>query len=154
MYESLVILHSWLRWLVLVMALVAVGRAVRGKAAGTPWSSGDDAAGKWFVGSLDVQLLVGLALYLFLSPYTMSAWSNMGEAMRNPVQRFMAIEHLVGMIIAIALAHIGRARTRRATDPARRHKLALIFFGLALVVILASIPWPFSSAGRPFIRGI
>jgi hypothetical protein len=152
MYEPLVILHSWLRWLVLLTALFAVVRAVRGKAARAPWTPGDDAAGKWFVGTLDAQLLVGLALYLFFSPYTMAAWRNMGEAMRDSLLRFMAVEHLFGMIIAIALAHIGRVRIRKATDPVRRHTLAMVFFGLALVIMLASIPWPFSSAARPLFR--
>jgi hypothetical protein len=35
----------------------------------------------------------------------------------------------------------------------RRHKLAAIFFGLALVAILATIPWPGMPAGRPLFRG-
>ena len=55
------------------------------------------------------------------------------------------------MIIGIALAHIGRARARKA-DSFRRHKVAAIFFGLALVVMLASIPWPGTPNGRPLVR--
>lgn len=153
MYVALVILHSWLRWAVLIAGLLALGRAVAGLANRRQWQPADDAAGRWFVISIDVQVLLGLLLYLFFSPYTMSAWGNMAEAMRNPLVRFMAVEHLVGMVVATALAHIGRARARKSADARRRHMQAAIFFGLALLIILISIPWPFTSAGRPLYRG-
>jgi len=55
------------------------------------------------------------------------------------------------MLVAITLAHVGRARIRKA-DIARRHRLAAIFYGLALVSILASIPWPGTPNGRPLLR--
>ena len=153
MYEALVIAHSWLRWVVLVTAVYAIVRALGGRTGRRAWLPADDAAGRWFTISLDVQVLVGVILYLFLSPYTMSAWGNMADTMRDPSARFWAVEHLVGMLIGTALAHVGRARARKATDPARRHLQAVIFFGLALVVILATIPWPFMAAGRPLYRG-
>lgn len=153
MYESVVILHSWLRWIVLLTALVAVARALGGRSSRRPFTPLDEAAGKWFVISLDVQFLIGLVLYVFLSPYAMPALRNMGEAMRDPTLRFFAVEHLVGMVGATALAHIGRVKIRKAGDSPRRHTLALIFFGLALVVMFASIPWPFMPAGRPLVRG-
>jgi hypothetical protein len=151
-YEPLVILHSWIRWIVLLTGLYAVVRGIQGKAGRTPWGPGDDGAGRWFVTSVDIQMLIGVVLYLFLSPYTMSAWSNMGQAMRDPMLRFFAIEHLVGMIGGTALAHVGRARIRKASDPLRKHTLAIIFFTLALLLIAGSIPWPFMSTGRPLIR--
>jgi hypothetical protein len=72
--------------------------------------------------------------------------------MRNSALRFVAVEHQVGMLIAIALAHIGRVRIRKTVDLGRRHKLAAIFFGLSLVVIVISIPWPGMPAGRPLLR--
>jgi hypothetical protein len=57
------------------------------------------------------------------------------------------------MIIAIALAHVGRARTKKLGDAPSRHKTALIFYGFALVVMLLSIPWPGTPGGRPLFRG-
>jgi len=151
MYAPLLILHSWLRWVVLLTALLAIARAVRGRSAGT-WGPADDAAGKWFVISLDVQVLIGLILYLFLSPYTMAVWGNMGEAMGDSFLRFMAVEHLFGMVAGTALAHVGRARARKGADPRRRHTQALIFFTIALVVIFASVPWPWMPVSRPLFR--
>ena len=77
-------------------------------------------------------MLLGLVLYGFLSPVTQSAFVDMAAAMRAAPVRFFAVEHPVGMIVAIALAHVGRVRIRKATDSESRHKRALVFFGLAL----------------------
>src|SRR5687767_14790899 len=130
MYTALLTVHSYLRWLVLLLALLALARAVAGLTQRRPWTPADDAAGKWFSMSLDIQMAIGLIIYFFLSPFTMPAWSDIGAAMRDATVRFVVIEHLVGMIIAVALTHIGRARIRKTADPVRRHRLALIFFGL------------------------
>ena len=64
------------------------------------------------------------------------------------------IEHQVGMFIAVALGHIGLARIRKGTDLVHRHKTALAFFALSLVVMMLSIPWPGKAGGRPLLRGI
>jgi len=117
------------------------------------WTAGDDRAGQVFVGTLDLQLLIGLVLYFGLSPITRAAMQDFGAAMGNSMLRFWAVEHILGMVIAVALAHVGRVRVRKTTDPVRRHKLAAIFFGLALIAILATIPWPGMPAGRPLFRG-
>jgi hypothetical protein len=96
-------------------------------------------------------VLLGLLLYLFLSPFTSLAFDDFGAAMRNSALRFWAVEHVLGMLIGIALAHIGRARIARAAA-ARKHRLAAIFFGLALLAILVSIPWPGMPNGRELFR--
>jgi hypothetical protein len=92
-------------------------------------------------------------LYFGLSPITRAAMQDFGAAMGNSMLRFWAVEHILGMVIAVALAHVGRVRVRKTTDPLRRHKLAAIFFGLALIAIFATIPWPGMPAGRPLFRG-
>jgi hypothetical protein len=144
-------LHSWLRWLVLLTGVVAFVRAVAGASGRKPWKPSDDRAGFWFVTSLDAQFTLGLILYAFLSPITRAAFGDFGAAMKNSGLRFWAVEHVFGMLIGVALAHIGRVRARK-TDSLRRHKVAAIFFGLALAVILASIPWPGTPNGRPLLR--
>ena len=150
-YAAVLTLHSWIRWLVLLAGLAAFWRAAAGAARRKPWRPSDDRAGFWFVTALDLQVTLGLILYVFLSPVTHLAFGDFGAAMKNRGLRFWAVEHVVGMLLGLALAHIGRARTRK-TDSLRRHRVAAIFFGLALVVILASIPWPGTPNGRPFLR--
>jgi hypothetical protein len=153
MYTAVLTVHSYVRWLVLLAALIAIARALTGMAQRRPWTPADEAAARWFGVSLDVQMLIGLILYFFLSPFTMSAWSDIGAAMRDATVRFIAIEHQFGMLIAVSLANIGRVRIRKSQD-LRRHRTALIFFGLALIVMLMSIPWPGRPGGRELFRGL
>lgn len=150
-HAAVLTLHSWIRWLVLLTGLAAFGRAAAGASGRKPWRPSDDRAGFWFVMALDTQVLIGILLYAFLSPFTHQAFGDFGAAMKNPGLRFWAVEHGVGMLLGLAFAHIGRVRTRK-TDSLRRHRVAAIFFGLALAVILASIPWPGTPNGRPLLR--
>ena len=153
MYDAALHAHSWLRWFVLLVGLVAIARAIIGRSSRRPWSRADDRLGAAFVGLLDLQLLIGLVLYFALSPITKEGMRDIGGAMANTGLRFWTIEHPFGMIVAIALAHIGRTRIRKTTDAARRHRTALIFFTLALIVIVITIPWPGRAIiGRPLFR--
>lgn len=152
MYLTILTLHSALRWAVIFCGLWALVRAYTGLGARRAWMPSDDAAGRWFTISMDGQFLLGLVLYGLLSPITRKAFTDMGTAMRDGVLRFWAVEHVTLMLVALALAHIGRARTRKAADPARRHRAAAIFYTLALVAVLAAIPWPFQTEGRPLLR--
>jgi hypothetical protein len=154
MYDLLLLAHSWLRWLVLLAALVAIARAIGGVNTRRPWTPLDDRAGMWLTAALDFQMLLGLILYIFLSPVTQSAFVDMAAAMKAAPIRFFAVEHPVGMIVAIALAHVGRVRVRKAADSQSKHKRALIFFGLSLLVLLLSIPWPIGPGARSLFRGL
>jgi hypothetical protein len=154
MYDLLLLAHSWLRWLVLLAALVAIARAIGGVNTRRPWTPLDDRAGMWLTAALDFQMLLGLILYIFLSPVTQSAFVDMAAAMKAAPIRFFAVEHPVGMIVAIALAHVGRVRVRKAADSQSKHKRALIFFGLSLLVLLLSTPWPIGPGARSLLRGL
>jgi hypothetical protein len=150
-YAGVLVIHSWLRWLVLLAGVFAFVRATVGAATGKPWTPADDRAGAFFARIFDLQFLFGLVLYVFLSPFTHAAFGNFGAAMKDHVSRFWAVEHIVGMFIAAALVHIGQIRARK-TDSLRRHRVAAIFFGLALAVSLGSIPWPGLPYARPLLR--
>lgn len=150
MYTTVLLIHSWLRWAVIIIGLVAVFRSAGG--GRRSWTTGDEAASRWFIVSLDVQFLLGVILYFALSPITPLAFEDFGAAMRTPGIRFWAVEHVFGMVVGLALAHIGRARIRKAPDDRRRHRRAVIFYTLALVAILAAIPWPGMPNARPLFR--
>jgi hypothetical protein len=152
MYTSVLFIHSLVRWAVLLTGLIAVFRGLTGWRSGRPWTLADERAGMWFTGSLDLQMLLGVGMYFFLSPITTAALHDFGGAMANAGLRFWAIEHPVGMILAIVFAHAGRARTRKIPHDARRHKIVAIFFTVAILLVLASIPWPGSPQGRPLLR--
>ena len=152
MYSSALTLHSVLRWVVLLMGLLAAARACAGWKGQRPWTAADNRAGVWFTIALDLQLLAGLGLYLVLSPLTQAAFENIAATMRNSSLRFWTVEHPFGMMIALVLAHVGRVRIRKATTDQSRHQTAAIFFVIALVIILLSLPWPGTPNARPWFR--
>jgi hypothetical protein len=152
MYASVLWLHSWLRWAVLLTGLVAWLRAIGGKTARRPWTPQDELWGLLLTISVDLQFLVGLVLYLFLSPITRLGLRNFAAAMQINVARFFTVEHVIGMIAGIALVHVARVKIRKAADPDRKHRLAMVLFGIALIVMIISIPWPGMPVARPLFR--
>ena len=152
MYSSALWLHSLLRWAVLLTGLVAWFRAIGGKTANRPWTSKDDLWGLMLTISVDLQLLVGLILYFVLSPITRIGLRNFATAMQIPPVRFFTVEHAIGMLVGIALVHVARVKIRKSTEPARRHRLALVLYGIALVIFIILVPWPGMPIARPLLR--
>ena len=153
MYSATLLLHSWLRWAVILFGLIAIWRAIEGVRSRRAWLPGDDRVCKIFLGALDLQMLLGLLLYFVFSPLTKAALGDFAGAMKDPLMRFWAVEHVFGMLIGVALAHAGMSRARRAATDTLRHRRVAIFFILALLIILASIPWPGRLLyGRPLFR--
>ncbi len=151
LYPIFLTLHSILRWLVILSGLFAIIRALTGISFRRGWMAMDNRAGLWFITILDIQVLVGIILYIFLSPTTTKALENFSAAMANPTARFFSVEHVAAMIIAVVIAHISRTLTRRAPKAIQKHRRMAIGFALSLIVILAAIPWPFLSYGRPLL---
>lgn len=139
--QTLLGIHSIVRWLILLFGLWAVLRAIMGVSGKSAYAAADTKAGLFFMIFLDIQFLLGIIL-LFISPLTQSAFGDMGAAMGNKGLRFFTVEHTVLALGAIALVHIGRSKIKKLADDGKKHKTALIFFGVALILILALIPWP------------
>lgn len=154
MYPFLLILHSWLRWIVVLAGALVVVRFAVGWLGRRKWEALDGQLAAIFPGLLDMQLLVGLLLYFGFSPITTGALRNFGAAMGNAVVRFYAVEHLFLMVVALIIAHVGSVLLKkRAAGPAR-FRSATLAFALALLLILAAVPWPLVTAGmnRPWFR--
>ena len=137
--------HSGLRWIVLILALLAIVKAFMGMQKKSAFTNSDNKIGLMLISFMDIQLIIGLVLYVF-GPLGFKNIQNMGrEVMKNPYTQFFAMEHLVGMLIAIVVFHIGRSKSKKAIDDASKHKKAFIFYLIGLLIILASIPWPFKA---------
>jgi hypothetical protein len=139
-YSLLIAIHDDLRWLVLLSAVVAVIASLSGLLGGRPFRPLGRVTGVVFISVMDVQFLLGLIL-CFLSPWVARFWASPGAAMKVKEARFFGMEHLVIMIAALALAHVGAARSKRAGGDAKAYRTALVWFSLSLVLILAGIPW-------------
>ncbi len=144
-------LHNLLRWAVLIFGLWTLINGITGYFGKRSFTSSDNKSNLFFMISCDVQLLIGFILYF--SNGWFSRLKDLGNNMKDPYIRFFTMEHLTMMLLAWVLVHIGRSSVKKAATDAGKHKRMLIFFGLAIMLILASIPWPFRQAiARPWFR--
>lgn len=141
MYLFLLSLHNILRWVVVLAGVVAIVRAFIGLSGKRPFTALDNRLSLAFTISLDVQVLLGLLLYGVFSPLTTGAFTNFGAAMGDSDLRFWLVEHISVMIVALALAHIGRSRAKKAATDSAKYKQIAIFFTLAFLAILVATPW-------------
>jgi hypothetical protein len=149
----LLLLHSLLRWVVLVLLLAAIVQSYSGMSSRRPFSNGDRKLGLFLMISAHTTLLLGLVLWLFGQFGLSLALDNgMGVVMKNAVMRYWVVEHFAGMLIAIALITVGRGVAKKNIPDATRFKRAFWLFLVALIIILATVPWPFrTGVGRPWI---
>ena len=151
MYQTLLYVHSWSRWLVVIFGLIAVYRAYVGWSAARPFAKADNGLGASFSGFMWLQVLIGLGLYFGLSPWGMKAMKQAG-AMHDPTKRFFGLEHVVVMILAAVVAQVGRIVVKKTADHSRKHKKAFLYFGVALLLVLLMIPWGIWNPYRPLFR--
>ena len=153
MYAVVLAIHSWLRWATL---LVGVGASVNALCDPLPRSERPPGA-RWdtfFMLAIDFQVLFGLILYFGLSPFTKEALQDFGASLRDPALRFWAVEHIAAMAAAVVLVRVGRVLALNAKTPAARRLRRSVCFAAATLLMMAAIPWPGLSHGRPLFRGL
>ena len=150
MYVLTVFAHSVMRWIVVVLGVVVLYRGLTGQMGRRPWTPLDTGISFGFLIALDVQLLIGAVLFI-KSPITILGIHEFELTLGSPALRFYTLIHPMVMLAAIALAHAAWARIRRRSESTSSHRDAAIFFGLALLLLLAGIPWPAMSYGRPLL---
>jgi hypothetical protein len=121
--------HSGLRFLVLLLAVVAAAVLLWGWRSGRPFAGPSRAATAAFTGTLDLQFLLGVA-----------------TLMTRPFYGAL-IGHLVMMFAAVAAAHAIIIYGRKQADPRRAHLVCLAGVVVAVVLIVGGImairPSPF-----------
>ena len=137
MYTFFLHLHSGLRWLVLLLAVAVVIKSLAGLFSNGKYGKLDNILSVSYVGLMHMQLLIGLVLYFFLSPYTSTFRFNMSD----PESRFWSVEHIALMLFAIIAAQVGRSISKKSGDDIVKFRFQSIFFGISLVLMLVGIPW-------------
>ncbi len=144
--------HNILRWAVLLTGVWAMYLAFNGVNSKRTWESKDNKAGMLFVLFCHLQLLLGFILYFYLGKYTL--FSDMATNMKDPEIRYWGMEHLLGNIIAIALIQYGRIASKKAVTDLAKHKKALIWFTVGLLILLVNIPWPWTKISAAIFPGM
>ncbi len=155
MYGGLLHLHNVLRWVILLLLLIAVIRHFTGLSKKSAVTATDKKVDLFLMTAAHITLLLGLYQWIAGS-WGLKLIQNVGigEVMKNSQYRFWGVEHLAGMIIAVILITVGRGAVKRAIDWTA-HKKAFWFFLVALLLILVSVPWPFREGiGRPWFPGM
>lgn len=120
--DILLMLHSILRWLIVIAAFAAILKFGIGAFSGAAFKPMDRGLSSGFSGLMDLQVLLGL-IYFLWSGIASSAW---------PGYRF---EHLTVMLVAAAVSHLP-ARWKTASDRMRfRNALFAVLFALFFVYV-------------------
>ena len=133
-------IHSYWAYLVILILIVAVVNAIQGLSKKRSFTDKDLRIGLFTLILAHIQLLIGLGWY-FMSPYYKALKASSSDVMGNSESRLLAIEHPILMILAIVLITIGWSKHKKKTEDAAKFKTFAIFYGIALVLILARIPW-------------
>ena len=144
LYRWVLVAHSDWRWVVLISGLATLVSAVSGLSGERPWAAGGARQARFFGIAVDIQVLLGFAMYLILSPLTTVALRV--TTMRLPP--FFTLFHPAIMFSAFVAVHVSAVLVRRARSDAGHHRRALIFYGITWLIILAGVPWGI----RPWFR--
>ena len=142
MQTILTSLHSYNRYLILAALVFVLIRSYGGWFGRKPFERLDNTASVALLGLAHLQLLIGLIMYAFTSSWTQTAFADFGAAMKDPMQRYFAVEHIAGMLIAVGLIQVGRTLSRKAADPLRQHKMLAIYTSIATLVIVLILLLP------------
>ncbi|NQZ34685.1 MAG: cytochrome B [Crocinitomicaceae bacterium] len=147
MMSALIHAHSGLRWVALFLLVFAIFNAAKSQTSGK-YEKKDKMINLFAMIMLHIQLLIGLALY-FTSVKVNFVEGWMSSDVAGGMYRFYGLEHLLGMVAAIAVVTIGRSKTEKKLKGTRdKHRKILISYSIGLLIILAMIPWPFREALR------
>lgn len=141
MYIPLLKSHSGLRWIVVILFILAIAGLIRAAYQGKSSNRALLFAKLTLIVS-HIQLLLGLWLY-FISPKVVF----MAESMKNKVLRFYLVEHIALMVIALAVLTIGYVKYKKTIENQSSAKSMLWYYIISFVLIMISIPWPFRGMG-------
>lgn len=150
-YPAVLTIHSWLRWGTLILGTAATLNAFLGRSE-NPAKPGRSRWDTFFMLAVDLQVLLGLALYFGLSPTTIAGMNDLQAALHTPILRFWTFVHILSMFGAFLLVRVGRVMGMNSATPDSRRRRKGLAFGAALLVMLAAIPWPGTAAARPLFR--
>lgn len=136
--------HSMLRWFVLLLLMVAIVKSLSGMVAHKAFTASDKRIGLLLLMVAHTTALIGIYQWVI------GSWGlkniqhlGMSTVMKDAGLRFWAVEHIAGMLIAVVLITMGKRVGKLSIADLSKHKRSFWFYTVALVIILACIPWPF-----------
>ena len=135
-------IHSGWAYIVLIVLILATINALIKFFGNKEFDPKDFRISLFTLITMHIQLLIGIVLF-FMKDYfsTIKEVGGMGEVMKNSELRNLIVEHPTTMIIAVALVTIGYSKHKKKLVSKSKFKMLAIFYTLALILVLAKIPW-------------
>ena len=148
MYETLLDIHSVLRYVIVLLVLWIIIRSASGRMGKMIYKPSDKRMSTFATIFIDIQLLIGLLLLFVYSPLEENFHHGAKTIMKNDATRYWIIEHPVGMLIAIAFFHIGSSKAKKGLTDKDKFNKTFWFFLIGFIIMMVTIPWPFLPQGR------
>lgn len=131
-------LHSYWAYLVFLILVIAVANALIKFIGKKEYEPRDFRIALFTLIVSHIQLLIGIALW-FTQDYF--GENTMKDVMSNSALRSSVVEHPVAMILAVVFITVGYSKHKKKLTSAAKLKPLAIFYTLALILVLAKIPW-------------
>ena len=138
MLNGLIHTHSLLRYFIFIALIVVIVNSLMGMMNRKPFGFWDNKFSLYLLIFTHMQLVVGIILYFMnLSQNRLVQFNE--STMKNAALRYWAVEHLVGMLVAVVVITVARASAKRQPDDIAKHKRLFIFNLIALAIIVVTI---------------
>jgi mono/diheme cytochrome c family protein len=152
LYALVLLAHSYVRWALVLAAVIAGLRSFVASGRGGAWGPSYERWHKTLLSLADTQFTLGALLYVWFSPISSAFFSDFRHGVHDRVLRFFGLEHAFMMVLAVAVLHIGRGRSKAAPTAKLRHRRVWVSCLAFLALAGSSIPWPGLLHGRPLFR--
>jgi len=157
MYGGLLGLHSLIRWAMIIFLVINIIRV--NVEADQHFDRIDKAWSLRLLITSHINLLVAVYLY-FWGPNGIQIMETQKYTWKDVMEtswlRFWLVEHPTMMISSIIIITISHSFSKKSIEPIKKHKIMSILYIVALVIIIAGVPWPFRGEGiaRPIFRAL
>lgn len=151
-FPYFLVFHSWIRWMALLLLVLALGRNYIGWFKNKRWAYWDKWLNIALLIVLYIQLGIGLNLY-FHSPMVTYFLEHAKASMANTQLRFFGMEHITAMSLSILMITWAYYRGTKEVNASKRFRSLALWYSVAFIIIFLSIPWSFSPfTARPDFR--
>jgi hypothetical protein len=156
MQTGLMHLHNLLRWIILILLVLSVLQAYAGWTGKKAFKAGDKKTWLFTMIAAHTTLLLGLYQVMFgRYGFFVTTLPEGMSMMKDKFYRFYWLEHPTTMILAIVFITLGYGMSKKQVTDEIKYKKAFMYFLVALLLILAGVPWQFREiVGRPYFPGM
>ncbi|MCB1178101.1 MAG: hypothetical protein KDK36_11020 [Leptospiraceae bacterium] len=138
--------HNIIRWLIFISVAISFVKISQAHFGGKGFGSKEKKFHLISMILMDIQFLIGIALYSFLSPITKAAFSDFKSAMKTKELRFFAVEHILLMVAVLVIIHIANIISKKEKDEKKKSKKMFFYYLIIFILLLSGNPW-----FRPFL---